>query len=103
MNTKLAKLKDELDVACSNYRAYGIAIAELKAEIKALEEADIPKPGDIYRHLTSNQTYIVADLGYNAYCLINQVTGNRFSDVAETLSERELFGNHRNKFQKLIR
>ena len=101
MNTKLAKLKDELDVACSNYRAYGIAIAEIKAEIKALEEANIPNPGDIYRHSTGGETYIVADLGYNKYCLVNRDTGNLYSDPASTLSE--LFGNHRNKFQKLIR
>lgn len=101
MNTKLAKLKDELDVACSNYRAYGIAIAELKAEIKALEEADIPKPGDIYKHSTADQTYIVADLGYNKYCLVNRNTGNLYSDPASTLSE--LFGNDRKLFQKLIR
>ena len=99
--TKLTKLKDELDVANSIVKLYISTVNDIKAEIKELEEADIPKPGDIYRHSTADQTYIVADVGYNKYCLINRDTGNRYSDPASTLSE--LFGNHRNKFQKLIR
>ncbi len=96
---KLADLKAELEVANKHYKHCGIAIDQIKAEIKELEEALAPKQGDIYENVTSRQNYILARVGYNRYCLINLETGERFNDPTPSLSE--IFVNNPSVFVKL--
>jgi len=87
---KLADLKAELEVANKHYKHCGIAIDQIKAEIKELEEALAPKQGDIYENFKTKQNYILARVEYNRYCLINLVNGERFTDPAP--SPIEAFG-----------
>ena len=103
---KLAKLESELTAAvatrdsCFNqYRKAHDAVDELKAEIKALEEALAPKQGDIYKNVNTSLEYILARVAYRKYCLINLLTGERYQDGTENMDE--IFGCHAENFVKV--
>jgi len=98
---KLASLKADLEVANKHYKHCGIAIDQIKAEIKELEEALGPKQGDIYENVMSQQTYILARVGYLKYCLINLSTGERFNDPASSI--KKAFGHCPDIFVKIKR
>lgn len=96
---KLADLKAELEVANKHYKHCGIAIDQIKAEIKELEEALAPKQGDIYKHRVTAKNYILAHVAVNRYCLINLVTGERYCEPE--LSPIEAFGGNQSAFVKI--
>ena len=98
---KLANLKYELELANNYVKQYTIVVDEIKAEIKELEEALTPKQGDIYENTSSRQTYILARVGYNRYCLINLGTGERFNDPASSI--KKAFGHCPDIFVKIKR
>ncbi len=98
---ELAGLKERLARENAWVKHHTDSAEQIKAKIKELEEALAPKQGDIYENTLSRQTYILARVGYNRYCLINLGTGERFNDPAPSLSE--IFGCHPEGFVKIKR
>jgi hypothetical protein len=96
---KLASLKECLARENTWVKYHTDSAEQIKAQIKALEEALAPKQGDIYENTLSRQTYILARVGYNRYCLINLETGERFNDPTPSLSE--IFASNPSVFVKL--
>jgi hypothetical protein len=98
---KLAGLKERLARENAWVKHHTDSAEQIKADIKALEEALAPKQGDIYQNLKSGQNYIVARVGYNRYCLINLGTGERFNDPEPSIEKT--FGHFPDNFVKIKR
>ena len=101
LKERLADLKERLARENTWVKHHTASAEQIKAQIKELEEALTPKQGDIYENTLSRQTYILARVGYNRYCLINLETGERFNDPAPSLSG--IFGHCPDIFVKIKR
>jgi len=93
--TKLDALKVDLDNANCMIATYSLVANRIKTEIKALEEANTPKQGDIYKNVYRSTKYIVASVGPESYCLINLTTGERYSDPVPSILN--IFGRNDTK------
>ncbi len=97
----LAGLKECLARENALVKHHTASAEQIKAQIKELEEALTPKQGDIYENVMSQQTYILARVGYLKYCLINLSTGERFNDPASSI--KKAFGHCPDIFVKIKR
>jgi hypothetical protein len=96
---KIRNLKDELAAANVLIGDYTHVANQIKAEIKALEEANAPKQGDIYTNTLTD--YIIARVECGKYCLINLTDGERYINPVSTISE--VFGQNLETFVRVSR
>lgn len=98
LENKMRTLKGELATANNLIVDFTRTANQIKAEIKALEEANAPKQGDIYTNTHTHTDYIIARVECGKYCLINLTDGERYINPVSTISE--VFGQNLKTFVK---
>ena len=93
--TELDTLKHKFESAKWAADYHNKLANKIKEEISALEEANTPKLGDIYKNVFRSTKYIVASVGHESYCLINLTTGTRYSDLVPSILN--IFGRYDSK------